>query len=88
METMEIIYLDVKTVPAFDAESKIPHTAYTVCRPQGNGIALASAWTLRDAVRLFRQIYKVKEEVVIKLKRPFKPQYSGKPSPAESYSIV
>ena len=88
METTEIIYLDVKTVPAFDAESKIPHTAYTVFRLQGDGIALASAWTLRDAVRLFRQIYKVKEEVVIKLKRPFKPQYSGKPSPAESYSIV
>ncbi|MBQ6880036.1 MAG: hypothetical protein IJN52_07515 [Bacteroidales bacterium] len=87
MGTTEIIYLDVMTVPAFDAESKIPHTAYTVCRQQGDGIALASAWTLRDAVRLFRQIYKVKEKVAIKLRRPFKPQYSGKLSPADSYSI-
>ena len=88
METTEIIYLDVKTVPAFDAESKVPHTAYTVFRLQGDGIDLASAWTLRDSVRLFRRIYKVEEEVVIKLRRPFKPQHSGKPSPADSYSIV
>ena len=88
METMEIIYLDVKTVPAFDAESKIPHTAYTVCRPQENGIALASAWTLRDAVQLFRRIYDLDEKTVIKLNRPFKQQHSGKPSPTESYSIV
>mgnify|MGYP006337981091 FL=1 len=78
METMEIIYLNVKTVPAFDTESNMPHTAYTVFCQQRDGSAIASAWTLRDAIRLFRHIYNVKEETVIKLRRPFRPQHFRK----------
>ena len=78
METMEIIYLNVKTVPAFDTESNMPHTAYTVFCQQRDGSAIASAWTLRDAIQLFRHIYNVKEEAVIKLRRPFRPQHFRK----------
>lgn len=74
METSGIIYLNVKTVPVF--------------YPLRDNTAFASAWTLQDAVRLFRRIYNVKEETVIKLRRPFKPQYSGKVSPADTCSIV
>ena len=88
METSGIIYLNVKTVPAFDTETKMPHTAYTVFYPLRDNTAFASAWTLQDAVRLFRRIYNVKEETVIKLRRPFKPHYSGKVSPADTGSIV
>lgn len=76
MGTTEIIYLNVKTVPAFDIETKMLHTTYTVFCTQGDDSAIASAWTLRDAIRLFRQIYNVQEKTVIKLRRPFKPQYS------------
>lgn len=76
MGSNEIIYLDVKTVPAFDPETKMPHTAYTVSFQKGEETALASAWTLRDAVRLFRQIYNITEQTDITLKRPFKPQFS------------
>ena len=32
--------------------------------------------------------YNIKEETVIKLRRPFQPQYSGKPSPADTCSIA
>ena len=88
METSGIIYLNVKTVPAFDTGTKMPHTAYTVFRQHRDNTAFASAWTLQDAVRLFRRIYNVKDETVIKLRRPFKPQYSGKVSPADTCSIV
>ena len=88
METSGIIYLNVKTVPAFDTETKMPHTAYTVFYPLRNNTAFASAWTLQDAVRLFRRLYNVKEETVIKLRRPFQPQNSGKPSPADTCSIA
>lgn len=75
METVEIIYLDVKTVPAFDSETKMPHTAYTVVLKRGNETRFASAWTLQDSILLFRKIYNVDEKVVIKLRRPFRPQY-------------
>jgi hypothetical protein len=88
METSGIIYLNVKTVPAFDTETKMPHTAYTVFYPLRDNTAFASAWTLQDAVRLFRRLYNVKEEAVIKLRRPFQPQYSVKPSPADTCSIA
>ena len=88
METSGIIYLNVKTVPAFDTERKMPHTAYTVFYPLRDNTAFASAWTLQDAVRLFRRLYNIKEETVIKLRRPFQPQYSGKPSPADTCSIA
>ena len=83
METSGIIYLNVKTVPAFDTETKMPHTAYTVFCPHRDNTAFASAWTLQDAVRLFRRLYNVKEDIVIKLRRPFLPQHSGKSSPTD-----
>ena len=83
METSGIIYLNVKTVPAFDTETKMPHTAYTVFYPLRDNTAFASAWTLQDAVRLFRRLYNVKEDIVIKLRRPFLPQHSGKSSPTD-----
>ena len=88
METSGLIYLNVKTVPAFDTETKMPHTAYTVFYTLRDNTAFASAWTLQDAVRLFRRLYNVKEDTVIKLRRPFQPQYSGKPSPSDTCSIA
>ena len=88
METSGIIYLNVKTVPAFDTWTKTSHTAYTVFRQHRDNTAFASAWTLQDAVRLFRRLYNVKEDTIIKLRRPFKPQYSGKSSPTDTSSIV
>ena len=78
MESNKTIYLDVKTVQAFDPETKLPHTAYTVSFQKGEETALASAWTLRDAVRLFRKIYSITEKTAITLKRPFKPQFSSR----------
>ncbi len=75
MESREIIFLDVKTVPAFDTEIKMPHTAYTVsCLNESAGITVASGWTLRDAIHLFRQVYKIDEQTIIRLRRPFKQQ--------------
>ena len=74
MEKEEIIRLNVKTVPAFDVETKTSHTAYTVsCMLEGI-FAIASAWTLRDAVQLFRRLYDIHEQTHICLMRPFKPQ--------------
>ena len=75
MENEKIIHLNVKTVPAFDIETKAPHTAYTVYCMREGVQAIASAWTLKDAVRLFRRLYNIKEQVGIRLIRPFKPQY-------------
>ena len=72
---MDIIYLNVNTVPAFDTGTKMLHTTYTVYRHKGDRAAIASAWTLQDAIRLFRRIYNIDEEIVIRLIRPFKPQY-------------
>ncbi len=72
----KIIHLNVKTVPAFDIETKAPHTAYTVYCMREGAQAIASAWTLKDAIMLFRMLYDIKEQVSIRLIRPFKPQYS------------
>lgn len=74
MEKKEIIRLNVKTVPAFDVETKMPHTAYTVSCMLEDTFAIASAWTLRDAVELFRRLYDIPEQTYIRLMRPFKPQ--------------
>lgn len=74
MEEKEIIRLNVKTVPAFDSEIQMPHTAYTVSCMLEDTYAIASAWTLRDAVRLFRQRYDINEQAHIHLARPFRPQ--------------
>ena len=36
----------------------------------------ASAWTLKDAVQLFRKLYGISEVFVIKFNRPFRQQCS------------
>lgn len=76
MEKTEIIHLNVKTVPAFDIETKMPHTAYTVYCLRDGVYATASAWTLKDAIQLFRRIYNINEHIFIRLIRPFRPQHT------------
>lgn len=76
MEKKEIIHLNVKTVPAFDVETKKPHTAYTVSCKDEESLSIASAWTLKDAIQLFRRLYNIKEQTIIHLERPFRPQKS------------
>ena len=74
MGNNSVIRLNVKTVQAFDAEKQMLHTAYTVSCLLEGVFSLASAWTLRDAVRLFRHLYGIDDNSVIHLIRPFKPQ--------------
>jgi hypothetical protein len=70
---MEALYLNVKTVPAIDPESHLPHTAYTVFTTDGMTFRAASGWTLRDAIQLFSRLYG-QDMSDIKLVRPFRPQ--------------
>lgn len=74
MEHKEIIRLNVKTVPAFDTETQMPHVAYTVSCLLNGVFSIASGWTLQDAVQLFRQLYHINEDTEIHMVRPFKPQ--------------
>jgi hypothetical protein len=67
------IYLNVKTVLAFDVVSLAPHTAYTVYALLDGTIRLASAWTLRDAIDLYARLYGC-ERSSVKLVRPFRQQ--------------
>lgn len=69
----DFIYLNVKTVPAFDAVSLAPHTAYTVYALLDGTIRLASAWTLRGAIELYARLYDC-DRSSIKLIRPFRQQ--------------
>jgi len=73
METQENIYLNVKTVPALEPITMMPHTAYSVYRHSGDTLLYASGWTLQDAIDLFTQLYKCNRED-IRLIRPFRPQ--------------
>lgn len=73
MENQSLIYLSVKTVLAFDAETFCPHTAYTVYLKQDNNLLLASGWTLKDAIALFADRHKFVDSN-IRLKRPFRQQ--------------
>lgn len=70
MEKRKIIYLNVKTVSAFDFVRLCPHTAYTVSLNQDNTLLFASGWTLKDAIELFAQQYSICRED-IRLIRPF-----------------
>jgi hypothetical protein len=70
------IYLNVRTVPAFDTDLMQPHTAYTVFCDRGEKFLIASAWTLKDAVQLFRKKYGFHEDFVIRFNRPFTAQRS------------
>ena len=54
---MGTLLLNVKTVQAFEPVTYEPHTAYTVYAEENGDIAIASAWTLRDAISLFAHIY-------------------------------
>lgn len=75
MKGNSIIYLNVKTVPAFDPVTHMPHTAYTIFSGQGEISQIMSGWTLQDAVRFYREIYNIDEQTKIRFKRPFKPQH-------------
>ena len=70
MENKKIIYLNVKTVPAFDSISHSLHTAYTVSLHRDQNLLLASGWTLKDAIELFARQYSICRED-IRLIRPF-----------------
>ena len=70
MENQSLIYLNIKTVPAFDAENLCPHTAYTVYLQQDNNLLLVSGWTLQDAISSFAVKYKCNRDE-IRTKRPF-----------------
>lgn len=72
----KFIYLNVRTVPAFDTDLMQPHTAYTVFCNLEEKFMTASAWTLKDAVHLFRRLYGFNESFVIKFNRPFRVQSS------------
>lgn len=74
MEKGKIMNLHVKLVPAFDFETRMPHDAYTVYCIEGELISLASGWTLRDAVTLFRKMHHVDDGTKIRFVRPFKKQ--------------
>ncbi|MBE6240673.1 MAG: hypothetical protein E7115_04165 [Bacteroidales bacterium] len=70
---MDSVFLNVKTVQAFEPATYAPHTAYTVYAEAEGAIALASAWTLRDAISLFADTYNY-DRATIKVLRPFKRQ--------------
>jgi len=72
---MDILYLNVKTVAAFDPFTHLSHTAYSVYTDINGDLRIASAWTLRDAIELFCRTEKF-DPTCIRLKRPFIPQKS------------
>lgn len=67
---MDILYLNVKTVPAFDALCQLPHTAYSVYSTINGRLIIASGWTLKDAIELFCRTQGYDPDC-IRLKRPF-----------------
>lgn len=73
IEMIKNIFLNVQTVPAFDAATYSDHTAYTVFTVNEGCIETASGWTLRDAIDLYARLYEV-DRGCIKLMRPFRPQ--------------
>lgn len=73
MENQTPIYLNVKTVPAFDTEKFCEHTAYTVYMHKDNHLLHASGWTLQDAIDYFADRHKF-NRADIRLKRPFRRQ--------------
>ena len=73
MENQNLIFLNVKTVPAFDPVKLCPHIAYTVYQNKGSNLMFASGWSLQDAIKHFACTYKC-NRADIRLKRPFKRQ--------------
>lgn len=74
MDMDKIIYLNVKKVPAFDTETMMCHTAYTVFSTDGNALFVASGWTLQDAIKFYRNQYVIGNQITIRLRRPFRSQ--------------
>ena len=74
MDTDKIIYLNVKLVPAFDTETMMCHTAYTVFSTHGDTLSGASGWTLQDASNFYRKQYGIGNQITIRLRRPFRSQ--------------
>ena len=71
---MDKLYLNVKTVPAFDTEFLQEHTAFTVFHYNGKNLQTASGWTLKDAIELFSKLYSYHRED-LGVKRPFTSQH-------------
>ncbi len=71
------IYLNVKTVPAFDTETLMPHTAYTVYRMIDKKLLFASGWTLKDSIAFYASKYAC-DISSIHLIRPFKAQLTSR----------
>ena len=69
-----VLYLNVKTVPAFDTEFLQEHTAFTVFHYNGKNLQTASGWTLKDAIELFSKLYSYHRED-LGVKRPFASQH-------------
>ena len=65
--------LRVLTVPVLDPVTYQKHTAYCIVAQTGEHIQHAPGWTLRDAVDIFCDWYKVNRDQII-LERPFLPQ--------------
>lgn len=74
MDTDKIIYLNVKLVPAFDTETMMCHTSYTVFATHGDTLSGASGWTLQDAINFYRKQYDIGNQITIRLRRPFRSQ--------------
>ena len=67
------IYLNVKTVPAFEPVTLEAHTAYTVYIQSEEELQHASGWTLQDAIELFARKHSC-NRASLRLKRPFRRQ--------------
>ena len=74
MNSSKEISLSVKKVPAFDSETKLIHTAYTVYLSKPGSLQIASAWTLQDAISLFAKIHNYNRSN-LKVRRPFTEQH-------------
>lgn len=64
--------LNVITVPALDWDGRW-HTAFTVYSEADGVLRTSSGWTLRDAIEIFCEWFKVDRGQII-LERPFLPQ--------------
>lgn len=73
MEKGNLVYLNVKTIPAVEPVTHEAHTAYTVYTLHNNNLKIASGWTLQDAIELFAQQHSYVRSS-LRLKRPFRPQ--------------
>ena len=66
------IRLKVLTVPALDPVTYQDHTAFYVFNQSGSSVQRAPGWTLRDAIDIYCNWFKVDRDQII-LERPFLP---------------